>query len=121
MAKLLGYDFEIMYRPGRDNSVVDALSRGSGSSILNALFVPQVSLWEDIKKASTGHPYMEQIIQQTWNSPGKPYTWQDGVVFFKTRVVVPPNTAMIEQPLLEFHDTKMRGDSGILGTFKRLS
>jgi hypothetical protein len=35
--------------------------------------------------------------------------------------VVPPNTAVIEQLLQEFHDTKMGGHSGILGTFKRLS
>jgi hypothetical protein len=64
---------------------------------------------------------MEQIIQQAQNSPGKPYTWRDGLVFFKTRVVVPPNTAVIEQLLQEFHDTKMGDHSGILGTFKRLS
>jgi hypothetical protein len=121
VAKLLGYDYEIIYRPRRDNSAADALSRVSGSPILNALSVPQVTLWEDIKKASTGHPYMEQIIQQAQNSPGKPYTWRDGLVFFKTRVVVPPNTAVIEQLLQEFHDTKMGGHSGILGTFKRLS
>jgi hypothetical protein len=50
VAKLLGYDYEIIYHPGRDNSAADALSRVSGSPILNALFVPQVSLWEDIKK-----------------------------------------------------------------------
>jgi hypothetical protein len=40
VAKLLGYDYEIIYRPERDNSAADALSRRPGSPLLNSLFVP---------------------------------------------------------------------------------
>ncbi|KAA8540776.1 hypothetical protein F0562_024305 [Nyssa sinensis] len=40
VAKLLGYDYEIVYRPGRENSVADALSRKPCSPILNNIFVP---------------------------------------------------------------------------------
>lgn len=121
MAKLLGYDHEIIYRPGRENLAADALSQVPESPILNALSVPHVSLWEDIKKASREHPYMDRIAQQTQSNMRKPYTWRDGLVFFKTQVVVPPNIAVVDQLLQEFHDTKMGGHSGILGTFKRLS
>ena len=44
VAKLLGYDYEIVYRPGRENLVADALSWVSGRPILNALFVSHVEL-----------------------------------------------------------------------------
>ncbi|KAL6347038.1 hypothetical protein AAG906_012289 [Vitis piasezkii] len=74
VAKLLGYDYEIVYHPGRENSVADALSRVSGSPILNALFASH-----------------------------------DGLVFYKTRVVVPPNTPFMHQLLKEFYDTRMGG------------
>jgi hypothetical protein len=49
VSKLLGYDYEIIYKPGRENSVVDALSRVIGSPSLNTLFVPQTSLWQVLK------------------------------------------------------------------------
>ncbi|KAL5559516.1 hypothetical protein UlMin_035727 [Ulmus minor] len=39
VAKLLGYDYEILYKPDRENSAADALSRVPGSPTLNALFV----------------------------------------------------------------------------------
>ena len=121
MVKLLGYDYEILYHPRHDNLTADVLSKVSRSLILNALSLPQVSLWEDIKQASTRHPYMEQIIQQAQNNPGKTYTCHDGLVFFKTRVVVPLNTVVIGQLLQVFHDRKIGGNLGILGTFKHLS
>ena len=61
MAKLLGYDYEITYEPGRENSAADALSRVVSSPSLNALFVPQAPLWDEIKAEAIKHPYMDKI------------------------------------------------------------
>ena len=44
VAKLLGYDYEIIYMPGRENSVADTLSQRPDSPLLNSLFVPQFTL-----------------------------------------------------------------------------
>lgn len=121
VAKLLGYDYEIIYRPGRENSAADALSRVPGSVTLNALFFQRVDLWDDIKSASKDHPYMNRIRQLAHSNPGAPYTWRDDLVFYKGRVVVPPNTPLIPQLLKEFHDTRVGGHSGVLRTFKRLA
>ena len=59
--KLLGYDYEIVYRPGRENLVADVLSWVSGSPILNALFISHVELWADIKSVAKDHPFMEHL------------------------------------------------------------
>ena len=44
MVKLMGYDYEIQFRPGKENVVADPLSRRPDSPTLNHLFMPQVAL-----------------------------------------------------------------------------
>lgn len=112
VAKLSGYDYEIVYRLRRENSIADPLSKVPGSPILNVLFVPHVGLWENIKSVAKAHPYMDFLYQLTLTNPGKPYSWRNGLIFYKTRVVVPPNTQLIQQLLKEFHDTRIGDHSG---------
>ena len=59
VAKLLGYDYEILYRPRLENSVTDALSRRPDNPLLNPLFVSQVTLWDDMRKTTKNDPYMQ--------------------------------------------------------------
>jgi len=58
VVKLLGYDYKIVYRSGRENSTADALSRKQGSPILHHIFTSQVSVWQKIKTASQQDPYI---------------------------------------------------------------
>ena len=101
--------------------MADALVQVLGSPILNALVVLHVELWEDIKSTGKDHPYMDCLCQLAHNNLGQPYSWWDELVFYKTRIVVPPNTPLIHQLLKQFHDTRMGGHSGVLCTFKRLA
>lgn len=68
----MGYEYEILYRPGRDNAVVDALSRRPYSPTLNYLFVPQVALWEEIKSAAKEDEYMRKIARIAQNQAAGP-------------------------------------------------
>ena len=74
VAKLLGYDYEIKYRPGRENSVADALSQKQGSPILHHIFFPQVSLWEEIKKAAYEDQYIKLMVCMPTEQLGGSYT-----------------------------------------------
>ena len=121
MAKLLGYDYEITYKLGRENSVAYALSRVVSSPSLNALFVPQAPLWDEIKAEAIKHPYMDKISKLATDNPGAPYTWRNGLVCYKNRVVIPPKSPIIKQLLREFHDSQIGGHSGVLRTYKRLA
>ena len=61
IAKLMGFEYEIQYRPGKENMAANALSRRPDSATLNNLFVLQVSIWEQIKHAATDDDYIKRI------------------------------------------------------------
>ncbi|KAL5581585.1 hypothetical protein UlMin_014027 [Ulmus minor] len=73
----------ILYKPGRENSAADALSRVPGSPTLNALFVSQAQIWEDIKTAAADDAYMSRISKLAATKPGIPYTTRHGLIFYK--------------------------------------
>lgn len=45
MSKLVGYDYDIVYKPDKTKSAADALSRVPDSPTLAAISVPQTSIW----------------------------------------------------------------------------
>lgn len=61
VAKLLGYDYEIHYLPGRENSIANALFYQPGSTSPDHLFIPQVDIWEETKEVAKGNIYMEFV------------------------------------------------------------
>ncbi|KAA8525409.1 hypothetical protein F0562_007264 [Nyssa sinensis] len=101
ITKLLGYDYEILYKPGIENSTADALSRVTGSPTLNVLFVLQAQIWEEIKTAAEGNAYMDRIGKLAATKPGLPYTKRNGLILYKNRVVVPPKSQILAQLLRE--------------------
>ena len=121
VAKLLGYDYEILYKPSCENSTADALSRVPGSPTLNALFVSQAKIWEEIKTVAADDAYMARISKLAATKPGLPYTNRQGLTFYKNRVVVPPQSHIPNQLLREFHDSPLGGHSGVLRTYKRIA
>lgn len=50
LAKLMGFEYEIQYRPEREYTAADALSLRPERPTLNKLFMAHVSIWEEIKK-----------------------------------------------------------------------
>ena len=119
MVKLMDYDYEIQYRPGKENAAADALSRRPDSPTLNHLFVPQVVLWGEIKKVAFDDEYMTKITQLAATQHDSPYTLRNGLIFFKGNVVI--LRQLRELLLFEAHDTKMGGYAGVLRTYKRLA
>lgn len=46
VAKLMGFDFELRYRPGKQNLVGDALSRREEVPALQAITGPMWEIWD---------------------------------------------------------------------------
>lgn len=47
--KMAGYDYEIVYKPGRNNAAADALSRVPNNPSLNAISTSHAALWDDLR------------------------------------------------------------------------
>ena len=83
VAKLLGYDYKIKYRSGRENCAADALSRKQGSPILHGISFPQVSLWEEIKEAAKEDQYIQSKSSAAIEQSGGSYIWRQGLLLYK--------------------------------------
>ena len=120
VAKLLGYDYEIIFRPGRDNSAADALFRRQESPLLAALHFSDVDIWKQIREASKSDSYVQLLGKKAGDPPHGNLTWRDGLLLYKGKVVVPADHSLRAKLLYEVHDSKVGGHSGILRTYKRL-
>jgi hypothetical protein len=120
VAKLLGYDYEITCRPGRENVAADALSRKQGSHVLQHLLVSQVTLWEEIKQAVKTDLYIQSMSQIAADQLHSHFVWRNGLLRYKERVIIPADPTLRAKLLHEMHDTKVGGHSGVLCTYKKL-
>ena len=120
VAKLLGYDYEIIFRPGRENSAADALSRRQESPLLAALHFSEVDIWKQIREASKSDSYVQLLGKKAGDPPHGNLTWRDGLLLYKGKVVVPADHSLRAKLLYEVHDSKVGGHSGILRTYRRL-
>ncbi|XP_037493403.1 uncharacterized protein LOC119370090 [Jatropha curcas] len=68
ISKLLGFFFTVEYRTGKSNLVADALSRrNADDSILMAVSMPQLSLFDEIRKEHSDSPAIQQQISTITN------------------------------------------------------
>ncbi|KAJ0907443.1 putative nucleotidyltransferase, Ribonuclease H [Helianthus annuus] len=122
VTKLIGYDFEIHLKPGKENTVADALSRVDLPTML-ALSHPTALWLNEIRNYFATDPAGQRLVQQLISEPSvfPHHSVRDGLVFLKGRIMVPPVTSIRRDLLAEFHSSTLGGHSGIHATFKRLS
>ncbi|KFK25816.1 hypothetical protein AALP_AA8G165200 [Arabis alpina] len=117
LTKILGFDFEIQYKPGLENKAVDALSRKEAVPLLFALSVHAVLQLHEIEFAVDQDPILKKIkedwLQDASSQPD--YTVVQG------RLVIPQGSAWIAVILKEFHDGKVGGHGGVLKTQRRIT
>ena len=97
LAKMLGYDYEIIYNKGKDNSVADALFRQfEEESTMLAISLP-IPYWiEEVRREWFSHPGLSQLISQLQANPNsiKGYSWQNDILRYKDRVVISPTSTL---------------------------
>ena len=75
---MLGYDYDIIYKKGQDNSVADALSRQfEEESTLLEISLPIPEWIEEARREWFSHPGLSQLISQLQVDPNstKGYSW----------------------------------------------
>ncbi|KAL4291580.1 hypothetical protein GQ457_14G013300 [Hibiscus cannabinus] len=122
LSKLIGYEFEIRYRPGKLNEVSDALSREMEYSCM-ALSRPLFGVLEDLRAATKNDLDLQQLCLSIKGGThdNLNFTEQEGLVLFHGKIVVPNEAALKSLLLREFHCSKIGGHAGINRTYQRIS
>ena len=120
VSKLLGFDFEIKYKPGKDNRVADALSRRLQFAAITTV---STKIWEELDAEVAADQQLKGIVQDLLRDPNlhPGFSLRKGVLYYKERLVLPKNSSRIPMILKEFHDSAWGGHSGIFRTYKRIS
>ncbi|KAK8949103.1 hypothetical protein KSP39_PZI005439 [Platanthera zijinensis] len=124
MSKLMGYEFTVQYKRGKETVCVDALSRvhDSPDASLCVLVTLQSDLLNLIRQSWVEDERLQQIIAAKTADIGAypKYLWQQGALTRKGRLVVGNNAALRTRIFQLYHDSALGGHSGITATYKRL-
>ena len=122
--KLMGYDYDICYKKGKENVVADALSRVNHGELL-AMAISSISggLMEEIQKSWENDPQLTKVIGQLkeQNSNSSPYNWKDNQLTRKGRLVVGKDLLLQTKLIQLFHEGGIGGHSGMQATVKRIA
>lgn len=125
LTKLIGYNFEIHYKPGKENLVADALSRVLEASTglcatVSSLIFP---LFNQLQQFYATHPAGKQLITKLCESSTmqRNFSYRAGILYFQERIFIPREAAIIPSLLEEYHSSPLGGHSGIKATISRLS
>lgn len=124
MSKLMGFQFDIMYKKGKENVVADALSRQH--EIVECSHILSFPVWKEsteVEKEVAQDSEMQKIIQdlQQGTSSWPGYSLFKEKFFYKKRLVIPAKLSLMPILLAEYHSSPSGGHSGFLLTYRRMA
>lgn len=123
-SKLLGYYFEVIYKLGLENKVVDALSKMPPTVHLYNLTAPTLIdlavIKEEVEKDESLKKKMFELEEIEGKAKGK-YSIQQGILKYKDQLVISKSSTLIPTILHFYHDSIFSRHSGFLRTYKRLT
>jgi hypothetical protein len=123
VTKLFGYDYEIIYKKGKDNVVADALSRkyeDKGSLFSLSFIVPD---WlQVVRQEWLQDPKSSQLIYQLQSkAPASPgYSWLHEELRYKGHLYLSKQSKLKSMVLSKLHATPITGHSGFTKTYDRV-
>lgn len=118
LAKLLGYSYEIVYKPGAQNRVVDALS----CVHCLAISVPHIDFITKFKEQLVADDELQKLVAQVQHKHDvfTEFQLRDGLLFVKGKLFIPSASPLKHTLLEEFHSSSIGGHSGVHRTYGRL-
>ena len=123
IAKLMGFDYEVQYKKGRDNVVADALSRRpQEGSVVATMVTITTSLIRDIQQGWQQDAHVQELIQKisTNDQQYTNYSWQQGMLRRKGKLVVADDAALKDKLIALWHSGSQGGHSGVEVTYRKL-
>lgn len=124
VTKLLGFDFEIQFKPGVANRAADALSRKQvGEVALNSLVTTHGVDWTKLDREILADTELQKIRSSILNGDEGQAEFHvvDNRLLYKGRTVIPRNSTFIPILLRVYHDSVMGGHNGELKTYLRIA
>jgi hypothetical protein len=124
VTKMLGYDFEIIYKKGKQNFVAYALSRKDEDveSFLCAISIIQPDWIIEARDEWKNDEKVWTLIQRLqWDSSASDiFTWKNYSLWYKDCLYLCKNSQLKQKVLLELHTSPVGGHSGFLKTYHRV-
>jgi hypothetical protein len=122
LVKLLGYDYRIEYKKGRENKAADALSRAPDMHTTMAITAAVPKWITDVTNSYATDTYCKELIAKlTVDSTATPnYTLKNGILRYKQKLVVGSDTALQTQIITSLHDSAFGAHSGETATYHRV-
>ena len=122
--KDVGYDFEIIYKKGKQNVVADPLSTKDEDveALLCAISIIQLD-WinkgrEEWKNDEEVWALIRKLQQDS--STSDTFSWQNDSLWYKDRLYLCKNSQLKQKILMELHISPLGGHSGFLKTYHRV-
>jgi hypothetical protein len=126
MSKLLGYDFTIEYKKGKENKVADALSRvfedpGLPGLTCSLISFPNPDWLQELKLSYTTDPDTMILLQKLKDGSDIPkgYTMQQDLILKKGRLYIVKSSPFKRRILHYIHSNPQAGHSGYHKTVQR--
>ncbi|XP_058773071.1 uncharacterized protein LOC131647174 [Vicia villosa] len=123
LAKLMGCFYEIVYKPGAQNKVADALSRIHDSAPTCLGFTVSHTVFLDKLRTHClqDQAYLE-LLSEVHHQPSEflDFKLVHNLLFYKGKLYIPASSGFKATLLEEFHSSLIGGHSGITKTLERL-
>lgn len=120
--KLMGFQYQVIYKKGVENRAADALSRRPATETCTAVSAVTPRWIETITDGYTRDPKATQLlIELALKSPNdQGYDLHQGVIRYKGRVWLGSHTAAHQAVLQALHNSGLGGHSGSLVTYQKV-
>ena len=105
LTKLLGLQYKLVYKKGVDNKAADALSRVHPQTHLELLALSTIKpVW--LQAVMDNYPDTQKLLTAlAVTNPFQSYKLKDGLIRYKGRVVIPPDSTIQNNIIQALHSS----------------